>query len=105
MHADQASALPQLSALLGVPYSDLEPWLNSVSPSSPQLPQQWPSDTQTDAGQYQRPGPPHQSHLQTQQLISLAAFAVADAGKVSAVGATLYGIHCHRVLELQTLVR
>ena len=66
MDADQESALPQLSALLGVPYSDLDPWLSSVSLSSPQLPQQW-----------------HQSHLQTQQLISLAAFAAADAGKVS----------------------
>ena len=65
-------ALPQLSALMGVPYSGLGPWLDSVSASSPQLPQQWP------------PGHEGLSHsqLQQQQLISLAAFAAADAGKV-----------------------
>ena len=67
-----APALPQLSALMGVPYSDLGPWLDSVSASSPQLPQKWPT------GQPDHPN----SQLQAQQLISLATFAAADAGKV-----------------------
>ncbi len=70
---EPAPALPQLSALMGVPYSDLGLWLDSVSASSPQLPQQWP------------PGQEDHSHsqLQAQQLISLATFAAADAGKVT----------------------
>ena len=70
---EPAPVLPQLSALMGVPYSDLGPWLDSVSASSPQLPQQWPT------GQADHPS----SQLQAQQLISLAAFAAADAGKVT----------------------
>ena len=69
---EPAPALPQLSALMGVPYSDLGPWLDSVSASSPQLPQKWPT------GQSDHPN----SQLQAQQLISLATFAAADAGKV-----------------------
>lgn len=70
---EPAPALPQLSALMGVPYSDLGPWLDSVSASSPQLPQQWPTG---------QPDYPY-SQLQAQQLISLATFAAADAGKVT----------------------
>ena len=69
---EPASALPQLSALMGVPYSDLGPWLDSVSAAAPQLPQQWPTG-QADHSN---------SQLQAQQLISLATFAAADAGKV-----------------------
>lgn len=70
---EPALALPQLSALMGVPYSDLGPWLDSVSASSPQLPQQWPVGQEDHS----------HSQLQAQQLISLAAFAAADAGKVT----------------------
>jgi len=69
---EPAPALPQLSALMGVPYSDLGPWLDSVSASSPQLPQQWPIGQSDHLN----------SQLQDQQLISLATFAAADAGKV-----------------------
>ncbi|DBA69455.1 TPA: hypothetical protein ACH3X2_012800 [Trebouxia sp. C0005] len=77
--AEPALALPQLSALMGVPYSDLGPWLDSVSASSPQLPQQWPVGQEDHS----------HSQLQAQQLISLAAFAAADAGKA-------YWQQCHQ---------
>lgn len=77
--AEPAPALSQLSALMGVPYSDLGPWLDSVSASSPQLLQQWPT------GQPDHPN----SQLQAQQLISLATFAAADAGKA-------YWQQCHQ---------
>ena len=70
---EAAQALPQLSALMGVPHSDLGPWLDSVSASSPQLPQQWPRGQADHLN----------SQLQAQQLISLATFAAADAGKVT----------------------
>ncbi|DBA84768.1 TPA: hypothetical protein ACH3X1_005807 [Trebouxia sp. C0004] len=77
--AEPAPALLQLSALMGVPYSDLGPWLDSVSASSPQLPQRWPTGQADHLN----------SQLQAQQLISLAAFAAADAGKA-------YWQQCHQ---------
>ncbi|KAL3145468.1 hypothetical protein ABBQ32_003295 [Trebouxia sp. C0010 RCD-2024] len=78
--APQGSGLSKLSALLGMSYAQLDSWLATVSPSSPQLPQRWPpeGEEQQDSPQ---PGRTHCSPSHAQQLISLATFAAADAGK------------------------
>lgn len=76
----------QLTALLGVPHAQLNSWLDSVSPSSPQLPQQWPSD---DKQQEPQQGLSQRSTSEAQQLISLAAFAAAAAGQVSHVSPSI----------------
>ena len=81
--AGHKQGLPQLSALLGVPYCQLDSWLGSMSPSLPQLPQQWPSEEaeqESSQPELSRCSPSH-----AHQLISLAAFAAADSGKVSCI--------------------
>ena len=81
MSAGHEEGLPQLSALLGVPYCQLDSWLGSVSPSSPQLPQRWPSEEEVHEST--QPELIQCSPSHAHQLISLAAFAAADAGQVS----------------------
>lgn len=81
MSAGRKQGLPQLSALLGVPYCQLDSWLRSVSPSSPQLPHQWPPAREVHEST--QPELTWCSPSHAHQLISLAAFAAADAGKVS----------------------
>ena len=72
MTAGTDQGLLELTALLGVPYPQLDSWLEFDLPSLPQLPQQWPSEEEEEE-------PQHGSG----SLINLAAFAAADAGQVS----------------------
>ncbi|KAL3136699.1 hypothetical protein ABBQ38_005934 [Trebouxia sp. C0009 RCD-2024] len=76
----QGSGLSKLSSLLGVSYAQLDSWLATVSPSSPQLPQRWPPEGEEEQDSPE-PGLTHCSPSHAQQLISLAAFAAADAAK------------------------